>query len=638
MSGTLGWIVLGLPLLGALILSFFGATEPPKAVTRWVGCGSIGLAFVLTAAIFVGMLGDDPEERVHVSRLWEWIDIGGLSVDLAIRIDQLSVMMMLVITGVGFLIHVYSTEYMDHEGGYRRFFAEMNFFVFSMLLLVEAANFVFLIVGWAFVGLASYLLIGFYYDRPVAVAAAKKAFVVNVIGDVGMVIAAFLLVRELGTLDYSEVFARAPDGIASGSGVAIAIALLLFVGAAAKSAQVPLHTWLPDAMEGPTPVSALIHAATMVTAGVYLIVRTHVLYELAPVAMDIVAVVGCVTLVMAATIAIAQEDIKRVLAWSTVSQIGYMIMGAGLGAYSSGMFHFLTHAFFKALLFLAAGIIIHALANEQSLDRMGGLKRHLRFVYVTFAIGCLAIAGVPGFAGFFSKDDILAHALARGGLGTALFVFGSIAAFLTAFYMFRLLFRVFVAPRPEGEYVHAPHGAGWAMSAPVAILAVLAVVGGWLQVPFGWHLVTDWLDPVFADSLMEPLEATHAQELATIIVSIVAAFGGILLAWYIFARDPARRVRAASVMPNSRALLEDAYRFDDLYDDLVVRPGAVAGDRLRDTVEPLAIQAPMHSVAAAVRGVARGLSWAQSGLVRTYAFAMAAGVVGVAVIFMLVAR
>jgi NADH-quinone oxidoreductase subunit L len=634
--GTLGWIVLGLPLLASLVLSFAGAKEPPKALTRIVGCGSIGVAFALTVAIFIGMLGDDPEERVHVSRLWEWIDIGGLTVDLAIRIDQLSVLMMLVITGVGFLIHLYSTEYMGHEGGYRRFFAQMNFFVFSMLLLVEAANFVFLIVGWAFVGLASYLLIGFYYDRPVAVAAAKKAFVINVIGDVGMIIAAFLLVRELGTLDYTEVFARAPQGIDSGSGAAIAIALLLFVGAAAKSAQVPLHTWLPDAMEGPTPVSALIHAATMVTAGVYLVVRTHVLYELAPVAMDIVAVVGCVTLVMAATIAIAQVDIKRVLAWSTVSQIGYMIMGVGLGAYDSGMFHFLTHAFFKALLFLAAGIVIHALAGEQSLDRMGGLGRHLRFAYLTIGVGCLAIAGVPGFAGFFSKDDILAHALAHGGLGVALFVFGSIGAFLTAFYMFRLLFRVFVAPEPEGGYTRAPHGAGWAMSLPVGILAVLSIVGGWQQVPYGWHTIRDWLDPVFADSLLAPLEATHGQETATVIVSVVAALGGIALAWYVFVRDPSRRTRAAAVMPEARAFLEDAYRFDEIYDELVVHPGRVSGERLRDVAEPLAVMGATAGVAAAVTAAARGLRAMQSGLVRTYAFALTAGLVLVAVVFILV--
>jgi NADH-quinone oxidoreductase subunit L len=636
--GTIGWIVLGLPLLGSLVLAFSGAKEPPKPFTRVFATAPIAVAFGLTVAIFAGLLGEGTDERTHVSRLWEWIDIGGLQVDVAIRIDQLSVMMMLVITGVGFLIFLYSTEYMDHEGGYRRFFAQMNFFVFSMLLLVEAENFVFLIVGWAFVGLASYLLIGFYYDRPVAVAAAKKAFVINVIGDVGMVIAAFLLVRELGTLDYTEVFATAPEKISSGSGVAIAIALLLFVGAAAKSAQVPLHTWLPDAMEGPTPVSALIHAATMVTAGVYLIARTHVLYELAPIAMDTVAVVGCLTLVMAATIAIAQVDIKRVLAWSTVSQIGYMIMAVGLGAYTSGMYHFLTHAFFKALLFLAAGIVIHALNGEQSLDRMGGLRRYLRFAFFAMGVGCLAIAGIPGFAGFVSKDDILAHALAAGALGTTLFVFGCIGAFLTAFYMFRLLLRAFVAPEPAGGYEHPPHGAGWAMSAPVAILAILTIVGGWLQVPYGWHAVTDWLEPVFADSLVPPLEPTHAQETATIIVSLAAALVGIALAWYVFARDPLRRVRAAAAHPETRALLEDAYRFDEVYDDLIVEPGRAAGDRLRDVAEPVVAMGPIAGVTGAVTGAARGLRAVQSGLVRTYAFAVAAGLVLVAVVFMLVGR
>jgi NADH-quinone oxidoreductase subunit L len=633
--GTTGWIVLALPLLGSLILSLFGAKEPPKAVTRWVGCGSVGLAFLMTGDIFIRMLTEKPDDRVHVSKLWEWIDIGGLKVDLAIRLDQLSVMMMLVITGVGFLIHLYSTEYMGHEGGYRRFFAEMNFFVFSMLLLVEAANFVFLIVGWAFVGLASYLLIGFYYDKPIAVAAAKKAFVINVIGDVGMVIAAFLLVRELGTLDYTEVFATAPHKIASGSGVAIAIALLLFVGAAAKSAQVPLHTWLPDAMEGPTPVSALIHAATMVTAGVYLIARTHILYELAPIAMHIVAVVGCVTLVMAATIAITQVDIKRVLAWSTVSQIGYMIMATGLGAYSAAMFHFLTHAFFKALLFLTAGVVIHILQGEQSLDHMGGLRKHMRLAYYAFGIGCLSISGVPPFAGFFSKDGILDHALAAGTLGQVLWVFGTIGAFLTAFYMFRLMFRAFVGPEREGGYGHL-HLTGWAMGVPVVILSVLSIVGGWIQVPYRWQLVTDWLDPVFADSLIPLPEPTDAQITLALVVSLIAAAGGIALAWFVFLRDPSRRTRAAAAAPHTKALLEDAYRFDDVYDELLISPGRAAGEHLRTDVEPVIADGPITAAAATTRLAARGLSALQNGLVRTYAFAVAAGLVGVAVIFILV--
>ena len=326
--------------------------EPDRRITRAIGVGLPATGFVLTLAIFFTYLARDADDRIEVSSLYEWIQIGDLRIDLAVQIDVLSVFMMLIITGIGSLILLYSTEYMGHDRDYRRFFAEMSFFVFAMLLLVEAANFLFLIVGWALVGLASYLLIGYYYERPSAVAAAKKAFVVNVIGDVGMVLAAFLLIRELGTLDYGEVFATAPDGLGQGTGVAEAVALLLFVGAAAKSAQIPLHTWLPDAMEGPTPVSALIHAATMVTAGVYMIVRCNVLYELAPYAGDIVAVVGALTLFVAATIAFVQEDIKRVLAWSTVSQIGYMIMAAGLGLYGSSMFHLLTHAFFKALLFL----------------------------------------------------------------------------------------------------------------------------------------------------------------------------------------------------------------------------------------------------------------------------------------------
>ena len=652
MIGTLGWIVLGLPLLSALVLMAFGAKEPPKRVTQLVGCGSIGLAFLATVVAFFSMLSEHAEERTHVSRLWEWIDIGqGLKVDLAIRIDQLSIMMMLVITGVGFLIHLYSTEYMAHEDGYRRFFAEMNFFVFSMLLLVEAANFVFLIVGWALVGLASYLLIGFYYDRPVAVAAAKKAFVINVLGDIGMVIACFLLVRELGTLDYDQVFALAPQFIPAGGGVALSIALLLFVGAMAKSAQAPLHTWLPDAMEGPTPVSALIHAATMVTAGVYLVVRTHVLFELSPLAMNIVAGVGAFTLLMAATIAIAQVDIKRVLAWSTVSQIGYMIMATGLGAYASGMFHFLTHAFFKALLFLTAGIIIHALHGEQSLDKMGALRKPLRFAYFAFATGCLAIAGVPGFSGFFSKDEIISMAAAQGTYGWVLFGVSTLGAFLTAFYMFRLLLRVFHGTEPEGGYHGEFHMSGAAMTVPVAILTVLSIIGGWIQVPFGWKKVTDWLEPVVggipqkvnADGTLTAVghvaaEPSHNLEVITISASLAVALLGILLAWYIFANGPERRLRISARHPHLRSFLEDAWRFDEVYDETVVLAGRASGDGLRDHVEPKVVIGAGRGVQELFSDMARFMHHIQSGLVRTYAVALMAGLAAVAVIFILVSR
>jgi NADH-quinone oxidoreductase subunit L len=634
---TLGWIVLGLPLLGALVLSLW-PREPSKAVTRLAGCGSIGLAFLLTCAIWGGLLSESPDARLHVSALYRWIDIGGLHIDLAIQIDQLSLMMMLVITGIGFLIHLYSTEYMGHDEGYRRFFAQMNFFVFSMLLLVEAANFIFLIIGWAFVGVASYLLIGFYYDKPSAVAAAKKAFIINTIGDVGMVLAAFILIRDLGTLDYRAVFAAAPHGLGSGSLAAEAVALLLFVGAAAKSAQIPLHTWLPDAMEGPTPVSALIHAATMVTAGVYLIVRCHVLYQLAPSISDLVAVIGALTLLMAATIACVQQDIKRVLAWSTVSQIGYMIMGAGLGAYDGAMFHFLTHAFFKALLFLAAGIVIHALAGEQGLNRFGGLRKPMRYAYLTLGIGCLAIAGVPGFSGFFSKDAILSASLEAGSLGVVCWVIGMIGAGLTAFYMFRLLFRTFWnTESPEG-WPTRPHLPGWAMNVPVGILAIGAAVIGWIQVPGGWSVITDWLAPVFRDGIKAPLEATTTGEWVTGVVSSVVAFIGIGVAWWLFAADPQRRLRLAGVGRAQRGVLEDAYRFDEVYDETFVDTTRDLGDVLRKDVEPLGPGGLITAAVTSTRDAALGLRAAETGLVRTYVFAVIAGLAVVGVIFVLVLR
>ena len=635
MISVFAWLVLGLPLLGCVILSLWPG-EPDRRLTRLLGVGMPAISFVLTAIIFFTLLGRDAEDRLEITTLWNWVQTDGLSIDLSLQIDTLSVLMMLVITGVGSLIVLYSTEYMEHDRDYRRFFAEMGFFLFAMLLLVEAANFFFLIVGWGLVGLASYLLIGYYYERPSAVAAAKKAFVINVIGDVGMVLAAFLLVRELGTLDYGEVFSTAPQGLGMDTGVATAVALLLFVGAAAKSAQIPLHTWLPDAMEGPTPVSALIHAATMVTAGVYMIVRCNVLYELAPIAGDVVAVTGAATLLMAATIALVQEDIKRVLAWSTVSQIGYMIMGAGLGAYDSSMFHFLTHAFFKALLFLAVGIAIHALAGEQSLDRMGGLRRHLRLTHVAVLVGCLAIAGIPPFSGFFSKDEILATALDAGTLGTICAIVGLVGAGLTAFYMFRLFFRAFWGPEPEGGYAHAPHNPGWAMSAPVAVLAVLAAVAGLLQVPGAWHPFTDWLEPAL---LADPgLEASTGAEWLVSLISVGLALVAIGLAWWVFVADPDRRLRLAGAATGPRALLTDQYRFDEVYEEALIQPGRDLGDTLTTGFERYGAQGAVEGVVRGVIDTGRGLRIAQTGLVRSYAFAMVAGVVAVGIIFSLAMR
>ncbi len=628
---TLAWIVLGLPLAGALLLSLWPG-EPDRNLSRVVGVGTVALGFVLTAIVFVDLLSRTPSHRHATDALWQWINVDGLHIDLAILVDPLSVMMMLIITGVGSLIVWYSTEYMAEDRDYRRFFAEMNFFVFAMLLLVLAANFFFLIVGWAFVGLASYLLIGYYYEKPSAVAAAKKAFVINVIGDVGLVLAAFLIAKTFGSLDYAQVFAAAPARLGGGSFTAEMICLLLFVGCAAKSAQIPLHTWLPDAMEGPTPVSALIHAATMVTAGVYLIVRCNVLFHLAPYASDYIAITGAVTLLVAASIAIVQEDIKRVLAWSTVSQIGYMMVAAGLGLYSQAMFHLLMHAFFKALLFLTAGVVIHALSGEQSLNRMGGLHRLLKFASFAMLIGCLAISGIPPFSGFFSKDEILSTAMAAGPLGVVCAVAGIIGAAMTAFYMFRMYFRAFGGPERDGGYHPHPHMSGPAMAIPVGVLAVLATIGGFLQVPWGRHLITDWLAPVIpAESTVSP---SATVEWLTSLVSVSVAVVAIGIAWWLFGAGSERRLKYAHTLSGLRHVLLEQWLFDDAYESVIIQPGRDLGDAAIRTAEPDLTQGIVAAATGVSMAGARGLHRVQGGLVRTYAFALIAGaaIVGLIVV------
>ena len=610
--------------------------EPDRRLTRAVAVAMPALGFIGTLIIFIVMTTRSAQDRIEISTLWNWVQSDGLSIDLAIQIDTLSVLMMLIITGVGSLIVIYSTSYMDEDRDYKRFFAEMSFFIFSMLLLVEAANYFFLIVGWGLVGLASYLLIGYYYDRPSATAAAKKAFVVNVIGDVGMVLAAFLLARQLGTLDYQAVYAAAPAGLGKGSYVATAVCLLLFVGAAAKSAQVPLHTWLPDAMEGPTPVSALIHAATMVTAGVYMVVRSNVLYQLAPYASDFVAITGAVTLLLGASIAIVQVNIKRVLAWSTVSQIGYMIMAAGLGLYSEAMFHLMTHAFFKALLFLSVGMAIHALAGEQSLDKMGGLGRTLKSTAIAVLVGCLAISGIPPFSGFFSKDSILSTALDAGSLGVVLALVGMLGAGMTAFYMFRLFFRAFTGPEPDGGYHPHPHPPNRVMVYPVMVLAVLATIGGLVDIPGVWNPFGDWLAPALPAA--PPFEATTGEEWFATITSLVLVGIGVSLAWWVFKADPLRRLRLAGRATTARTILHDQYRFDDVYEEALVQPGRDLGDVLTNDVERVAVQGSLEGAARGVVDVGRGLAVLQSGLVRGYVLAMVAGVAIVGLIFSLAVR
>ena len=414
----------------------------PARTAGIIGTAAIGLSFLNGIGALVMLLDEPAEARQLTSSLWTYANGGGLDIQLGILVDPLSVFMVLVVTGVSTLIHLYSVAYMDSDRGYARFFTYLNFFVFSMLLLVLAGNFVLLIVGWAFVGFASYALISFWYRRGTATAAGMKAFVINVVGDVGLVLAAILIFRELGAFDYLEVFEAAPDAFQTNEWTIVAICLLLLVGAFAKSAQLPLHTWLPDAMEGPTPVSALIHAATMVTAGVYLIARTHPLFELAPTAADIAAFIGLATLLVAGSIALVVTDLKRIIAYSTMSQIGYMVVGVSIGAYTAGLFHLMTHAFFKALLFMAAGSIIAAMANRQDIDRMSGFGRAMPFTAAMLIIGSLALAGFPGTSGFFSKDEILAFADERGGIYTVMAVLGYLGALLTAIYSFRLVFRV----------------------------------------------------------------------------------------------------------------------------------------------------------------------------------------------------
>ncbi len=540
MSATMfGWLVLLFPLLGTLIIGF-GFRVLPGRVAGWIGTAAIGLAFLASLGALIKLQGHAPSGRELNSSLWNYAVTVGIDAHVSILVDPLSVYMILVVTGISTMIHLYSVSYLEEDRGFARYFAYLNFFVFSMLLLVLAGNFLLLIVGWAFVGAASYLLISFWYRRTTATRAGIKAFVINVVGDVGLVLGTYFIFKHTGTLEFTKVFAAAPHVFHSGEADITAGCLLLLVGAAAKSAQIPLHTWLPDAMEGPTPVSALIHAATMVTAGVYLIARMHTLFELAPAAQDTGAIIGALTLLIAGTIALVQTDIKRVIAYSTMSQIGYMIMGVSVGAYAAGMFHLMTHAFFKALLFMGAGSIIGAMSGEQSLEKMGGFRKALPFTFACFVIGGLALSGIPPFSGFFSKDEILLVTAERGGWHWVLYAMGYLGAFLTAIYTFRMIFRAFYgdpvaeARELEGGHLHhaevptnpangevedtdvgfpGPHHTiaerALPMRVAMSVLAVGAIGAGLVQVPGVDDVIVNFLRPTFATSpLYETIPAT----------------------------------------------------------------------------------------------------------------------------------
>ena len=613
-------------------------------------------------------LTDRPEEsRSLVGTAFTYIDTAGVQADVAILVDPLSVLMCLVVSGVSFLIHVYSVAYMDSDRGYVRFFAYLNFFVFSMLLLVLASNFVLLIVGWAFVGAASYLLISFWFRRDTATAAGIKAFVINVIGDVGLVIGAFLLFDGTGALDYAGVFNAAPEVFGHNDGQLVAACLMILVGAFAKSAQLPLHTWLPDAMEGPTPVSALIHAATMVTAGVYLIARCHPLFDLAPAAADVGAIIGTATLLFAASVALVVTDLKRVIAYSTMSQIGYMILGVSVAAYSAGMFHLMTHAFFKALLFMGAGSVIAAMGGIQSLDRMGGFRKAMPFTYATFLIGALGLAGFPLLSGFFSKDEILSFTVHRGGWYAVLGVLGYLAALLTAFYAFRMVFRVFWGPAvPEatelegGHLAHSEHAnpatgeaedtdvgfpgsehhiaeREWPMKAAMAPLALLTIVAGLLQVPGVSDAIGHFLEPTFEDSAVAQDLPTDGEEWAGLGVGGVLSVAGILFAFYYLMRDPELRLRIRERFAGVHTFLVNKWYFDELFDAAFVRPAATAGRFGRTVVESRFVQGVI--VGGAVGLVRVGTSFArsiQTGELRSYALLLLMGVSGMVLYFLVV--
>ena len=623
------WICLLSPLAAAALITV-GGTRLTRRQAGYLATLSVLVSFVAALVTLFQLLNDAPEERSHVSTLWTWLTAGDFEVGLSILVDPLSVFMMLVVSGVGFLIVAYSIGYMDRSDEERRYFAYMALFVFSMLLLVQSGDLLILLAGWGLVGLCSYLLIGYNQERPQAIAAAKKAFIMNAFGDATMALALFLLVQRLSTLDYDGVF-NGVDRIGGDWAINL-VALGLLGGAVAKSAQIPLHTWLPDAMEGPTPVSALIHAATMVTAGVYMLVRLNPIFEQAPRIQDLAAGLGAATLLVAGLIALVQTDIKRVIAYSTMSQIGYMFLGAGLTSYGNSMFHLMTHAFFKALLFLGAGIVIHALVAEQDIRKMGGLGRLLPKTYTAMLVGALALAGIPPLAGFFSKDSLLAAALEAGTYGRVLWVVGLAGTFLTGLYTFRMIFIVFGGePSPfVREHLHRPGHtlpALW-MAWTVGALAILAAVGGWIQFAGVWHPLSDFLEPV-AVSGVEP---SSLQDAVTSVLAVGLGALGIGVAWWIYS---ARRTKVPRYAAVQRTLEQKLY-FDELYDTMLYRPGAWLAAAATRFVEGPLIAGSIRGLTHGTRLVATRVTDAQTGLLRTYALALGSGAAILTLVFLAV--
>jgi NADH-quinone oxidoreductase subunit L len=622
------WIIPLLPLLGAALNGLFGAKWPRSAINV-VALGGTGVSFLAALEVVREFLRLNPEQIPWTRSYFTWIEAGAFHANFAVQMDQLTLIMLLVVTGVGWLIHLYSIGYMAEDPGYRRFFSYLNLFMFFMLTLVLAANYVLMFVGWEGVGLCSYLLIGFWFLKKTATDAGNKAFWVNRVGDFGFLLGLLLLFRQFGTLDFAPIFhdAAALPVETSGRGVLTAVALLLLAGATGKSAQIPLYVWLPDAMEGPTPVSALIHAATMVAAGVYMVARSNAVFIHAPVAMFAVAVIGCATALLAATIALVQTDIKRTLAYSTISQLGYMFLACGVGAVGAGIFHLMTHAFFKALLFLGAGSVMHAMSGEQDMHHMGGLRRMIPWTYSTMFIATLAISGTPGFSGFFSKEEILLAARTGPYANPVIYALGVFTTGLTALYMFRLLFLTFHgAPRFDPKKTHV-HESPRVMLIPLVVLGLLSLAGGWWAAPHlvgGLNYFDNFVKPVFAagetSSSTEPF-AGSGQLIATVFgPPVIAAFIGFLVAWWLYLRSPETPRRLAERFHALYRLLVGKYFIEELYTAIIVRPLLwVSTNFLWHTVDEETIDGLVNGVAHEAGEFGDHLRHLNSGNTRSYA-------------------
>jgi NADH-quinone oxidoreductase subunit L len=623
---SLLWLIPVLPLVGAAINGILGKRLPKNAIAV-IGSGTIAVSFLIAVRQFVAMLGTT--QLPIIRDYFTWIEAGRFQSQFGLMLDHLSGLMILIVTGVGFVIHVYSAGYMAHEDGFYRYFAYLNLFVFFMLTLVLANNYLLMFVGWEGVGLCSYLLIGFWFRRKSAADAGKKAFIVNRVGDFGFVLAIILIYWTFDRIDFAGVFGRLGEGTAFSAeplgnvGVLTAIGLLLFVGAAGKSAQFPLYVWLPDAMEGPTPVSALIHAATMVTAGVYMVARSSAIYNLAPGALLVVAVVGAFTAIFAASIGLVQTDIKRVLAYSTVSQLGYMFLACGAGAYAAGMFHLMTHAFFKALLFLGAGSVIHGMNGVQDIRKMGGLRHHMPWTYRTFLIGTVAIAGIPPFAGFFSKDAVLWGAWNYANYGKLLWFVGVVAAAFTSFYMFRLLILTFYGtPRYTHHDVHHVHESPPTMVVPLVVLAIFSMVAGFVGVPpilGGGNHIEHFLTPAAHENESASL-GTSGTEGLLIAASIGAALIGLFTAYLFYVAKPELPEKLANSAHAMYSIVVNKYYVDDIYNAVIVWPVVrMSREFLWKFIDSMMIDGTVNGVGNLVRGSAKVLRHMQTGYVRTYA-------------------